>query len=127
MEMRKSKVSPKRFVVLGLIILGFFLLMDLFNRIAELARLSKERDNIYVEVMQLTSTSEILVTQIAYATSIPAVEDWAREQGRMALPDDILVIPINPGETTPEARNQSFTLGQEVSSWEIWWALLFGD
>ncbi len=127
MTMSKFKVSPKRFVTLGLIVLGFFLLMDLFNRIAELARLSKERDDMYVEVMQLTSTSEALVTKIAYATSVPAVEDWAREQGRMALPDDILVIPINPGESSLETISQSYTQSQEISSWEIWWALLFGD
>jgi len=96
---------------------------EFFQRITELARLSNERNQIKAEVLQLTATVQQLYTEIAEATSQSAVEEWAREEGHMALPGDYLVVPVSPSLVTPTPAVVSTPSTSPVANWEVWWAL----
>jgi cell division protein FtsI/penicillin-binding protein 2 len=69
----------RRFTFIAILIIVIFILMTLFGRLTELARLSNERDEIATENQNLQRTLSYLRTQNAYATSVKAVEDYARE------------------------------------------------
>lgn len=125
--MEKLGLNRRKILLIGIIVLGFFLLMDLNNRLTELFRLSSERDQMQAEVVAMQRTKELLTTQIAYAESTQAVEDWAREQGHMVREGDVPIIPIGQNAMTPTAVAQPTPIPRQVANWEVWYALFFGQ
>ncbi len=125
--MKKIRIDPKRLIVIGALVLGFLLLMGLFDRLTELSSLNRLEKTIEIEVAQNTATIQSLYTQIAYATSEAAVEEWAREEGHMARPGDVLIVPIAPGNPTAQGIIQPTPTQRPVANWEVWWALFFGE
>lgn len=117
----------QRLTLVAIIVVVLFVLMTLFGRLSELARLSNQRDEIATEIANLQKTQVYLRTQNAYATSDKAVEDYAREEGRMALSGDQVVIPIPPAGATPEPVVVVQPTPEPVPNWKVWWALFFGE
>jgi cell division protein FtsB len=125
--MKNIQFDKKRiFVVAGLVLL-FFLMMDLNTRLNDLYRLTHERDSMRTEIANLTSTAVGLQTQIAYATSDLAVEEWAREEGKMVQPGDQLIVPISPSDATPMPVISVQATQDDLKNWQVWWALFFGE
>jgi len=125
--MESSFFSKKRlFIAIG-VVLAFLLLMDLNGRVSEMFRLSQERDALATVDANLLATQTFLQTQIAAATLPATVEEWAREEGHMVRPGDVLVIPIPEPGTTPVAEVKVIPTQKPVENWEIWWELFLGD
>lgn len=112
-------------MVIAAIVL-FFLVMDLNNRLNELSRLSAQQERASTVIAQLESTLGNLNTQVAYANSEGAVEEWAYEEGHMVRSGENLVIPLAPAGATPEPVTIPTSTPEPVSNWQIWLALLTG-
>ena len=125
--MNKFILNKKQWLVIGLLIISFFLVMDLNSRLNDLSRLSGQRDQLQNQVNQLQITQFALETKIAYATSEVAVKDWARENAGLGQPGDIPVIPLPPKDYTPQPALQPTSTPQIVEHWQKWWALFFGN
>ncbi len=125
--MNKFILNKKQWLVIVLLIVSFFLVMDLNSRLNDLSRLSSQRDQLQNEVNQLQITQFALETKIAYATSEVAVKDWARENAGLGQPGDIPVIPLPPKDYTPQPVVQPTSTPQIVEHWQKWWALFFGN
>lgn len=129
MENKKRKpvihIDPKKvgMVVVGVVL--FFLVMDLNSRLNELNRLSGQRDRSSTQVAVMQETLSHLETQIYYATSESSVEEWAYEEGHMALPGDQVIIPLSPPGTTEVPVILPTVEPVQVTNWDIWMALLF--
>lgn len=123
---RKLPIDPKKIGFAIAAVVLFFLVMDLNNRLNELSRLTAQRDDAQQVVNDLQSTLNILDTQIAYATSEGAVEQWAYEEGHMVREGENLVIPLEPEGATQAPLVVATTAPQTVSNWEIWLALFLG-
>lgn len=125
--MKRIQFDKKRiFVVAGLVLL-FFLMVDLNSRLNDLYRLTRERDSMRTEIANLTMTAVGLETQIAFATSEVAVENWAREEGVMVRPGDQLIVPIAPAGATPMPVVVQPPEPVKLKNWQVWWALFFGE
>lgn len=120
-------ISKRQLIALGAFILCFFLLMDLNNRVAEYFRVKSQRDRLGTQVIQLQLTKQVMVTQLAYATSDAAVEEWARESGYMLRPGDVRVVPLAGVEVTPTPTPVPKSTPYVVERWQVWWELFFGD
>jgi cell division protein FtsB len=125
--MKKWKIRPSQILVIGAFILGFFLLMNFFERLTELSRLSTQRDQAKAEVTAMNGTLQALLTNIAYATQSVAVEEWARDEAHMAKPGDVLIIPVAPVSGTAEPVNFPVQTPEPVPNWQVWWSLFFGN
>jgi cell division protein FtsB len=127
-ERKKKKIAidVKKIGFAVAAVVLFFLVMDLNNRLNELSRLSAQRDDAQQVVDDLQSTLNILNTQIAYATSEGAVEQWAYEEGHMVREGENLVIPLEPEGATQAPLVVATATPQPVSNWDIWWALFLG-
>ena|SRR5664279_4939551 len=125
--MNKFLLDKKQWLVIGLLIVSFFLVMDLNSRLSDLFRLTSARDQLNNEVNKLQITHDTLQTQIAYATSDQAVNDWAREYGGLGQNGDIPVIPLPPKDYTPQPNIQPTPTPQVVDHWQKWLALFFGN
>jgi cell division protein FtsB len=108
--------------VVGILILG-----DLNRRMGDARQLERDAQSLHTEVATLEADQGQLETQVAGATSEAVVEAWARQEAKMIRPGERLVIPL-PGEggaqTTPVPPSSAPPL---PSSWQVWWALLFGS
>ena len=117
-----------RQILVGALIVVIILLMAEFNnRMTELDRLTIQRGRSAAQITSLVQTQAVLQTQIAYATSVAAVEEWAYEEGKLVRPGDNPVVPLADGEAgspTP-APSLPLELGTVVENWEIWYALFF--
>ncbi len=118
--------ARKKIIGIAAVLLLVLLMMNLNSRLGEYFRLSSERDKLNSEVNDLMLTRVALDTQVAYATSDRAVEDWARIDAHLARPGDKLIIPVTPVDQTPVPVQQVTSTPQPVDNWEIWWALFFG-
>ncbi|MBN1440720.1 MAG: hypothetical protein JW929_15040 [Anaerolineales bacterium] len=118
---RKSKLLVAAAIVIFLLVFG-----ELWRRISQAAELRDLERQIGGQVTQLAEESNRMATQIAGAQSDEAVADWARAEGKMVLPGEVLVQPIAPTApaATPEPEEDS---SGTVPNWRIWWEWLWGE
>jgi len=109
-------------IVIGLVVLTM-LVMDFNNRMAEQRRLSDKREDVAVEATGLMYTQVYLETQIAYATSEAAVQDWAYEEGHMVREGENLVIPLEYPGFTPEVTVIPTITPEPETNFQIWLSL----
>ena len=110
------------FLVVGLVVLAL-LVMDFNNRMAELHRLSSQRDRVAVEATGLMSTQNSLQTQIANATSESAVQEWAYQEAHWARDGEVAVVPVAPPGATPVPEPTPEPTPVVQTNWEVWLSL----
>jgi hypothetical protein len=111
-------------LIIGLAVLAL-LVMDFNNRMAELRRLSGQQSLVAAQVTSLSRTRTHLETQIAFATSEAAVQQWAYEEGQWVREGDIPVVPLSPpGSTEAPVATPAPTPTPE-DPLEIWLSLFF--
>ncbi len=125
-KLPKIPLDPKKVVIIVGAVILFFLVMDLNSRLNELSRLSEQENKAATIESQLQSTLGVLKTQLAYASSEGAIEQWAYNEGHMARPGEKLIVPISPAGTTPQAFIAETPASTPVPNWQIWLALISG-
>ena len=123
---RHLKFNDRRLLLIVVVIVLVLLMMDFNNRMADLQRLTGQRNTLNTRVAELTQTIQVLNTQIAYATSDDAVQQWAREEGKMIKTGEVPIIPMAPVNETPQPSPTPQKAPQVVSNWDIWYALFLG-
>jgi cell division protein FtsB len=123
--------EPRRGVsTVGLILLALvaaLILGDLNRRMGNARQLERDAATLGTEVASLQAENGQLQTAIAGATGEAQVAEWARSQGRMVRPGEHLVVPLSPGDATPQATPTPAMTYEQPSNWQIWWTLLFGS
>ena len=124
-----QKIFEARKKIIGIAAIGLLVLfmMNLNSRLSEYFHLTGERDKLLTSVVEMRITKVNLDTQLGYATSDQAVEDWARNEAHMSRPGDQVVIPLTPADFTPAAETVQTPTPRAVANWEVWWALFFGQ
>ncbi|MBN2257895.1 MAG: hypothetical protein JW704_08730 [Anaerolineaceae bacterium] len=123
----KIHLDARRAVLIIVILLLVGLMMDFNSRLSELLNLNEQKDKVILRVTALAETAKVLDTQIAYATSEAAVGEWARQEGHMSKPGDIPIVPLAPAGYTPQPTPTQMIIATQVSNWQIWWAVIFGE
>jgi hypothetical protein len=110
-----------------LILVGFavlvLLVMDFNNRMAELRRLTAEKEDISARVTSLVDTQIALETQVAYATSEAAVYYWAYNFEHLGKEGDVLVVPIQPEGSLPQPTPTPVITPEIIQNWQVWLSL----
>jgi len=123
--MPKLKKIKRQWVYVVLLFILFIMVLGLNSRLSEYLRLSSQRDEMDERIIKLESTRIALETQIAYADSDKAVEEWARTYERKVLPGDHVIIPLPLGDITREVNYLATPNPKDLENWEIWWDLFF--
>jgi len=123
--MKAYRVWGKRAsIVVGLVIL-VAMVMDFNARMTRLNHLRTQKEREEQQLVELKLTRARLQEQIAYESSNEAVEEWAREEGRMMLPGDTVVVPLPDASFVPEPVEEEVTYPQPQSNWDAWMQWLF--
>jgi cell division protein FtsB len=125
-HMRNLHLSWKQLAALAGIIVLFFLLMDLNNRMTDLARLNNQQARMNTEVGNLQQTEQALSTSMVFSTSDAAAIEYARIHG-LVQDGEKLVVPLSAGTPEPLQYVEPEQTVQPISNLEIWWALFFGS
>lgn len=125
--MPKFKKFWKRWIFIVLIIILFLMVMGLNSSLAEYFQLTEQRSQMTERIENLEATQFALETQIAFAESDKAVEEWARTYQRYIQPGDQVIIPLSPQDVTPEVHYLETPTPNQEENWQIWWELFFGN
>jgi len=113
------------------IFIGIFILIlmviEFNSRLEELNRLNDQRDETRAAATQAIQTELSLQTQVAYADSTAAVDEWARTEGHYVLEGDQPVIPVVQPGSEPVIIATPIPLPTPMQNWEVWWSLFFDE
>jgi len=125
--MRRWKINFRQILIGAVIVVIVLMMADFNNRMNELHRLTAQKEHSAAQITDLVETQLALETQIAYATSVPAVERWAYEDGRMARQGDQVIVPVPAGGEVPAPTPTPMAPAEVVNNWDVWLALFFGS
>jgi len=103
------------------------LLMDFNQRMVLLTKMRGQEQQLLEKYSQLESTRSALEAELDFANSDEAVEKWAREEGRMIQEGDIPIVLMPLSAPAPTSIPTPSTIIDEISRWEIWRELFFGN
>ncbi len=112
--------------IIGIIVLAFIVL-DFNQRLEELNLLNKQNEFVQAQATQAIQTQSALQTQVAYAGSTNAVEEWARTDGHYIQDGDLPMVPIGQPGSTPIEMNTPVPAATPMANWQVWWDLFFGE
>ncbi|HJR82198.1 MAG TPA: hypothetical protein VJ821_19145 [Anaerolineales bacterium] len=120
-------INIRRVAVLIGILLLVFVVLEFNSRLAELNTLNDQKDVMQVQLTQAVETQMALETQVAYAGSSNAVEEWARMDGHYIQDGDLPVVPLEQPGAPPMEASTPTPLPTQMANWEVWWTLFFGE
>jgi len=111
-------------VFLGAFIL-ILLVIEFNTRLEELNRLNDQREEVRAIATEAMQTQVALQTQVAFAGSTAAVEEWARTEGHYVQEGDQAVIPVGQPGSEPVIVATPLPIPTPMQNWEVWWKLFF--
>ena len=96
--------------IIGIIAL-VFIVLEFNRRLEELKLLDKQYELVQAQATQAAQTQMALQTQVAYAGSDAAVDEWARTDGHYIQEGDLPVVPLGQPklETEVSIREEDIT------------------
>lgn len=125
--MDRWPINPRRVAAFVGILVLILMVIDFNARLEELDLLKKRAVAISTQATQAVQTQMALETQVAYAGSDQAVQDWARGEGHYVQPGDQPVVPVGQAGATPVEATEPTPIPTPMANWQIWWNLFFGD
>lgn len=113
-------------VMIGILVL-VFIILEFNRRLEELNMLNAQSRLVQMQGTQAVQTQLALQTQVAYAGSDAAVEEWARTDGHYIKDGDLPVVPLAQPGSAPIAASTPIPTPTPPENWEVWWDLFFGE
>ena len=120
-------INVRRVVVMIGIFALVFIVLEFNRRLEELNMLNQQHEVVMTQATQAVQTQLALQTQVAYAGSTAAVEEWARTDGHYIQDGDLPVVPIGQPGVAPIQANTPTPAPTQPAKWEVWWNLFFGE
>lgn len=125
--MPKVPFNFRRVAVFAGIFVLILVVFEFNTRLEELNRLSDQRKVVQQHATQASQTQIALQTQVAFAGSDEAVEEWARSEGHYVQEGDQPVVPFGQPGSAPVEVSTPMPTPTPVTNWQTWWNLFFGE
>ena len=120
-------INFRRVLIFAGVILLILMVVDLNRRLESLNTLSKQADLRRAQATQLAQTQVALQTQVAFAASTEAVNEWARSEAGMAQEGDQMVVPLGVPGSDPLNTPEPTLPPTPMPNWQEWWYLFFSE
>ena len=120
-------INVRRVLVLIGILILVFIVLEFNRRLEELNMLNRQNQMIQTQATQAIQTQFALQTQVAYAGSTAAVEEWARTDGHYIKDGDLPVVPVGQPGAAPIEASTPTPVPTQPANWQVWWSLFFGE
>jgi len=125
--MSNLPINVRRLAAMLGILALVFIVLEFNRRLEELNMLNRQHELVQTQATQAVQTQLALETQVGYASSNAAVEEWARTDGHYIKDGDLPVVPLaQPGDPPIEAGT-STPIPTQPARWQVWWELFFGE
>jgi cell division protein FtsB len=135
--MKFPKLDGARIAVSAGILLAFIIVGGLgwaFAQQLRLAhRLGEEVDRLEQAVATQEARSAYLTATLAYVQTDEYVEQWAREEAKMAKPGEVVMIPVVRADGSepaaaplPQLEDEALVKPADRPFWVRWWEAIFG-
>lgn len=129
---RTGQLSGIQIMFAAILAVGLLLAINFSSRISAGQPLQDAYNSVLVEIEALQAEQAGLINQRDYVRSDAYVEQWARSEGGMVRPGEVLVIPV-PLNNAPAAVETPViresvpveTSPPAPEPWLVWWALFF--
>jgi hypothetical protein len=125
--MSNLPINIRRVFTLAGILILVLMVIDFNRRIETLNTLNKQAAQVRIRATQAVLTQVALQTQVSYAGSTAAVEDWARSEGHYVQDGDQPVVPLSQPGSEPVQVSEATPVPTPVENWQIWWDLFLGE
>jgi hypothetical protein len=125
--MSSLPINFRRVAIFAGIFVLILLVIEFNSRLEELNRLNDQRDETRAVATQAAQTQMALQTQVAYASSTAAVDEWARTEGHYVLEGDQPVIPLVQPGSEPVIVATAQPTPTPMQNWEVWLGLFFDE
>jgi cell division protein FtsB len=127
---RPSQLSGVQIMFAAILAIGLILAINFSTRITASRPLQEYYHSVQAEIEDLQQEHDALLTERDYALSDAYVEQWARQEGKMVRPGEVLVIPLPvapqvEATPTPQPFIEMQTSPPTPEPWTLWWALFF--
>jgi cell division protein FtsB len=127
---RTGQLSGLQIMFAAILAIGLILGLNFTSLIASGQPLQELYQQVNGEIDKLQKEQAALIQERDYAQSDAYVAQWARSEGKMVLPGEVLVVPVPSGaqaEATlaPEPTVEIETRAPEPEPWQVWWAMFF--
>jgi cell division protein FtsB len=128
---RTGQFSGVQVMFAAILSIGLFLAIDFSGRISANQPLQQAYERVQAEIEQLRLEQETLINERDYVRSDAYVALWARSEGKMIQPGEVLIVPVPSSQDmeltpTPQVTFEDFqTTSAEPDSWTVWWNLFF--
>jgi len=120
-------INLRRVVVMIGILVLVFIVLEFNRRLEELNMLNAQSELVQIQATQAVQTQLALQTQVAYAGSDAAVEEWARTDGHYIQDGDLPVVPLGQPGAPPIQESTPTPIPTQPAKWQVWWDLFFGE
>ncbi len=128
---RGGQISGVQVMFAAILSIGLILAINFSARIAAGQPLQQAYTQVSTEIANLKQQQAQLTTERDYVMSDAYVEQWARSDGKMVRPGEVLVIPVPSGVEAaateqPQVSIQDVhTTPQQAQPWVLWWQIFF--
>jgi cell division protein FtsB len=127
---RTGQLSGLQVMFAAILAIGLILGLNFTSLVTSGQPLQELYNKVSGEIQTLKKEQADLITERDYARSDPYVEIWARNEGKMVRPGEVLVVPVPSGknvEPTPVPQQDVAveTKPPQPDNWQVWWNLFF--
>lgn len=127
---RTGQLSGLQIMFAAILAIGLILGLNFTSLIASGQPLQELYQQVNGEIDKLQQEQAALIQERDFAQSDAFVAQWARSEGKMVMPGEVLVVPVPSGaqaEVTPapEPTIEIETRPPEPEPWQVWWAMFF--
>ncbi|MCA9908419.1 MAG: septum formation initiator family protein [Anaerolineae bacterium] len=127
---RGGQPSSIQIMFAAILAIALILAINFSSRIAATQPLQQTYDEVRAEIDRLRAEQSSLIQERDYVRSDAYVEAWARDEGKMVRPGEVLVIPVpsavDVDTTLPDtAFVEVETSPPQSDPWVVWWELFF--
>ena len=112
--------------IIGIVAL-VFIVLEFNRRLEEMNLLNKQYQLVQQQATQAVQTQTALQTQVAFAASDGAVDEWARTDGHYIQEGDLPVVPLGQPGVAPVELSTPAPTATPMTNMQIWWDLFFGE
>lgn len=128
----QKQISSMQIVFGSILAISLLLAINFSGRIAAGRRIEGQRNELEWSIQTLEAEATALRSELGFVSSDAFVEQWARGEGRLVRPNEVLIVPV-PGQTTPQPPPAAPIAlptrdpDPAAQNWQLWWQIFFDD
>jgi cell division protein FtsB len=125
-----NTLSGYQVMFAAILSIGLILAINFSSRITAGQPVQEAYLRVQDEIAALRAERELLIRERDYVRSDAYVEHWARSDGKLTRPGDVLIVPVPAALAAEPAAPQAAAVfvpeeAPAPDTWRLWWALFF--